>query len=255
MQKKQRSSKGAWVVLAGALLFPAAGSVCHAPGPTRVSTVPVFQETSNQRQAREAMVQQQIAARDVHDKRVLEAMRKVPRHLFVPQAMQPYAYADSPLPIGYEQTISQPYIVAFMTEALKLKPEDRVLEVGTGSGYQAAVLSVLVREVYSIEIVEPLASEAADRLQHLGYSNVKVRAGDGYRGWPEAAPFDAIIVTAAPGHIPQPLLDQLAVGGRLVIPVGLHFQMLMRVRRTAKGFKTEKLLPVRFVPMTGEAQK
>lgn len=255
MQTKRRSSKTLWMVLAGALIFPAVSSVCHAPGPTRVSTVPGFQETSEQRQDREAMVQQQIAARDVRDKQVLEAMRKVPRHLFVPQAMQPYVYADSPLPIGYDQTISQPYIVAFMTEALTLKPEDRVLEVGTGSGYQAAVLSVLVQEVYSIEIVEPLAREAAERLKRLGYSNVKVRAGDGYRGWQEAAPFDAIIVTAAPDHIPQPLLDQLAIGGRLVIPVGRYFQTLIRIRRTARGFKTEKLLPVRFVPMTGEAQK
>lgn len=247
--------KAAWLVLAGILVFPAAISVCKAPPPPQISTVPAVQETSEQRVARERMVQQQIAARGVRDKRVLEAMRVVPRHLFVPKVMQPYAYVDSPLPIGYEQTISQPHIVGFMTEVLKLKPEDRVLEVGTGSGYQAAVLSVLVKEVYSIEIVEPLAKEAAERLQRLGYTNVKVRAGDGYRGWPEAAPFDAIIVTAAPDHIPQPLLAQLAPNGRLVIPVGQNFQMLMRIRRTAKGFKTEKLLPVQFVPMTGEAQK
>lgn len=243
------------MALVGVLLFPAAVTVCHAPSPTQVSTVPAFQETSAQRKAREQMVREQIAARDVRDKRVLEAMREVPRHLFVPPDLQPYAYLDSPLPIGHEQTISQPYIVGFMTEALKLKPEDRVLEVGTGSGYQAAVLSVLAREVYSIEIVEPLATEAAERLARLGYSNVKVRAGDGYRGWPEAVPFDAIIVTAAPDHIPQPLLDQLASGGRLVIPVGQYFQTLTRITRRGKGFKTEKLLPVRFVPMTGEAQK
>lgn len=255
MEWKHSPNKALWMVLAGVLLFPTAITVCQSPRPTQVSTVAEFQETREQREARQAMVQQQIAARDVRDRRVLEAMRRVPRHLFVPQEMQPYAYADSPLPIGHEQTISQPYVVAFMTEALKLKPEDRVLEVGTGSGYQAAILSALVREVYSIEIVEPLAKEAADRLQRLGYSNVKVRAGDGYRGWPEAAPFNAIIVTAAPDHIPQPLLDQLAPGGRLVIPVGRYLQMLTRIRRTAKGFKTEKLLPVRFVPMTGEAQK
>lgn len=255
MQTKHRSGSAVWMVFIGILLYPAAATVCHAPGPNPVSSTSQFQETSEQREARQAMVQQQIAARGVRDKRVLEAMRTVPRHLFVPQEMQPYAYVDYPLPIGHEQTISQPYVVAFMTEALDLKPEDRVLEVGTGSGYQAAVLSVLVREVYSIEIVEPLAKEAADRLQKLGYSNVKVRAGDGYRGWPEAAPFDAIIVTAAPDHIPRPLLEQLTVGGRLVIPVGKYYQMLIRTRRTAKGFKTEKLLPVRFVPMTGEAQK
>jgi protein-L-isoaspartate(D-aspartate) O-methyltransferase len=244
-----------WAALTAVLLFPAATHVCQGPLPTRLSTAPITQDTDTYRKAREAMVQEQIAARGVRDRQVLEAMRKVPRHLFVPPAMQPYAYRDSPLPIGHEQTISQPYIVAFMTEALALKPGDRVLEVGTGSGYQAAVLAVLVREVYSIEIVEPLATEAAERLRHLGYQNVRVRAGDGYRGWPEAAPFDAIIVTAAPDHIPQPLLDQLAPGGKLVVPVGKYFQTLTRIRRTAKGYKTEKLLPVRFVPMTGEAEK
>jgi protein-L-isoaspartate(D-aspartate) O-methyltransferase len=243
------------LTLAGVLLFPAATPVCQGPPPRRLAPTPTTQDTTADRRAREAMVQQQIAARGVRDRHVLEAMRKVPRHLFVPPAMQPYAYRDSPLPIGYQQTISQPYIVAFMTEALALKPGDRVLEVGTGSAYQAAVLSVLVRKVYSIEIVEPLAAEAAERLRRLGYQNVTVRAGDGYRGWPEAAPFDAIIVTAAPDHIPHPLLDQLAPGGRLVVPVGKYFQTLTRIRRTPKGYKTEKLLPVRFVPMTGEAEK
>lgn len=200
------------------------------------------------------MVERQIAGRGVRDQRVLDALRAVPRHLFVPSSMQPYAYMDSPLPIGYGQTIPQPYIVAFMSEALKLKPQDRVLEIGTGSGYQAAVLSLLVKSVYSIEIVEPLGKEASKRLQRLGYTNVKVRIGDGYRGWPEAAPFQAIIVTAAPGHIPQPLLDQLAPGGRLVIPVGKGTQTLVRIKRTSKGFRQERLLPVRFVPMTGEAE-
>lgn len=200
------------------------------------------------------MVQQQIAGRGVRDRRVLDALRAVPRHLFVPSLMQPYAYLDSPLPIGYGQTISQPYIVAFMSEALKLKPQDHLLEIGTGSGYQAAVLSLLVESVYTIEIVEPLGKEASKRLQRLGYTNVKVRIGDGYRGWPEAAPFQAIIVTAAPGHIPQPLLDQLAPGGRLVIPVGKGTQTLVRIKRTSKGFRQEELLPVRFVPMTGEVE-
>lgn len=255
MRSKHLSRNAAWMVLAGVLIFPAVVSVCEAPQTPQISTVPTAQEPNALRNAREQMVRQQIAARGVKDKGVLQAMREVPRHLFVPAEMQPYAYADSPLPIGYEQTISQPYIVGFMTEALKLRPQDRVLEVGTGSGYQAAVLSVLVKEVYSIEIVEPLAKEAAARLQRLGCSNVKVRAGDGYRGWPEAAPFDAIIVTAAPDHLPQPLLDQLAPNGRLVIPVGRTFQTLTRIRRTTKGFKKESLLPVRFVPMTGEAEK
>ncbi|MCL5005183.1 MAG: protein-L-isoaspartate(D-aspartate) O-methyltransferase [Acidobacteria bacterium] len=200
------------------------------------------------------MVQEQIERRGVRDRRVLDALRAVPRHLFVPEEMQQYAYHDTPLPIGYGQTISQPYIVGFMSEALKLRPQDRVLEIGTGSGYQAAVLSLLVREVYTIEIVEPLGKSALERLHLLGYTNVKVRIGDGYQGWPEAAPFDAIIVTAAPGHIPQPLLDQLAPGGRLVIPVGKHVQTLVRVCRTSKGFHRERLLPVRFVPMIGEVE-
>jgi protein-L-isoaspartate(D-aspartate) O-methyltransferase len=245
----------ACLALAGVLLLPAATHVCQRPPPARISTTPVTQDTDAYLKARELMVQQQIAARGVRDQRVLQAMRKVPRHLFVPPGMQPYAYLDSPLPIGQKQTISQPYIVAFMTEALRLKPQDRVLEVGTGSGYQAAVLSVMVREIFSIEIVELLATEAAERLRRLGYANVTVRAGDGYRGWPDRAPFDAIIVTAAPDHVPKPLLHQLAPGGRLILPVGEQFQTLMLIRRTPKGFKRENLLPVRFVPMTGEAEK
>jgi protein-L-isoaspartate(D-aspartate) O-methyltransferase len=255
MQGKHQEKIAVWLVLAGVLLFATATPVCQGPAPSRPSTAPVRQDTDAYRKAREAMVQQQIASRGVRNQRVLEAMRKVPRHLFVPLQMQPYAYLDTPLPIGNNQTISQPYIVGFMTEALKLKPGDRVLEVGTGSGYQAAVLSELVREVYSIEIVKPLATEAAERLRRLGYANVTVRAGDGYRGWPEAAPFDAIMVTAAPDHVPQTLLDQLATDGRLILPVGKYFQSLTRIQRTAKGFKRENLLPVRFVPMTGEAEK
>ncbi len=203
----------------------------------------------------ERMVRDQIAARGVRDPRVLAALRKLPRHLFVPPNLQSAAYEDTPLPIGYGQTISQPYIVAFMTEALELKPQDKVLEIGTGSGYQAAVLAELAREVYTIEIVEPLAKSARERLEGLGYSNVHVRAGDGYRGWPEAAPFDAIIVTAAPEQVPPPLLDQLRVGGRLVVPVGRFMQDLVRLRRTPQGIKRESLLPVMFVPMTGEAEK
>jgi len=212
-------------------------------------------DSGSQRAARESMVREQIAARGVRDTRVLAAMRKVPRHLFVPAEMVPSAYADQPLPIGHGQTISQPYIVGFMTEALELKPRDRVLEIGTGSGYQAAVLAELAAEVFSIEIVEPLGKEVALRLRDLGYSRIKLRIGDGYRGWPEAAPFDAIIVTAAPDHIPPALVDQLAPGGRLVLPVGRFFQQLVRVRRTPGGIKQEELLPVRFVPMVGEAEK
>jgi protein-L-isoaspartate(D-aspartate) O-methyltransferase len=255
MQGKHREKKAAWLVLFGLLLFSAAPHVCQGPAPSRLPAAPLIQDSDTNRKARELMVQQQIASRGVHDQRVLEAMRKVPRHLFVPLQWRPYAYMDSPLPIGYEQTISQPYIVGFMTEALKLKPGDRVLEIGTGSGYQTAVLADLVRKVYSIEIVKPLAIEAAERLRQLGYANVTVRAGDGYRGWAEAAPFDAIMVTAATGHVPQPLLDQLAPDGRLILPVGNYFQSLMRIQRTSKGFKRENLLPVRFVPMTGEAEK
>ncbi len=212
-------------------------------------------DSDRQRAARESMVREQIAARGVRDARVLAAMRKVPRHLFVPAEMVPSAYADQPLPIGHGQTISQPYIVGFMTEALELKPRDRVLEIGTGSGYQAAVLAELAAEVYSIEIVEPLGKEVALRLRDLGYSRIKLRIGDGYRGWPEAAPFNAIIVTAAPDHIPPALVDQLAPGGRLVLPVGRFFQQLVRIRRTPRGIKQEELLPVRFVPMVGEAEK
>jgi len=212
-------------------------------------------DDDSQRQARERMVREQIANRGVRDARVLAAMRKVPRHLFVPEAFQASAYSDQPLPIGHRQTISQPYIVAFMSEAMELKPGDRVLEIGTGSGYQAAILAELVREVYSIEIVEPLGKEAAARLKDLGYERVKLRIGDGYRGWPEAAPFDAIMVTAAPDHVPPALVEQLREGGRLVLPVGRFAQDLLRVRRTAKGIVRENLLPVRFVPMVGEAEK
>jgi len=224
------------------------------PGLTTVAAQ-ASADSEQQRQARQRMVEVQIAARGVRDKRVLAAMQNIPRHLFVPAQMLPYAYADEPLPIGHGQTISQPYIVAFMSEALELKPHERVLEIGTGSGYQAAVLAELAREVYSIEIVEPLGKEAAERLKRLGYSNVKLRIGDGYRGWPEAAPFDAIMVTAAPDHVPPALVGQLREGGRLVLPVGRFFQDLIRIRRTPKGTQQESLLPVRFVPMVGEAEK
>jgi len=205
---------------------------------------------------RNRMVEEQIVARGVKDERVLAAMRKVPRHLFVPENLIPEAYDDTPLPIGHGQTISQPYIVALMTELLQLSGDEKVLEVGTGSGYQAAILGELAKEVYTIEIVEPLAKQAAERLRELGYTNVHVRHGDGYDGWPEQAPFDGIIVTAAPERIPKPLLDQLKPGGRLVIPVGAWSQDLLVVSKSPDGKITRRVvIPVRFVPMTGKAER
>lgn len=205
--------------------------------------------------ARARMVEDQIAARGVTDKRVLAAMGKVPRHEFVPAGRRELAYRDHPLPIGYEQTISQPYIVAVMTELAALGPKSRVLEIGTGSGYQAAILGEIAGEVYTIEIVEPLAARAKALLARLGYDNVHVRYGDGYQGWPDKAPFDAIVVTAAPPKIPEPLKQQLAVGGRLVVPVGQPRQDLRVITRTADGYEERSEFPVLFVPMTGEAQR
>jgi protein-L-isoaspartate(D-aspartate) O-methyltransferase len=205
--------------------------------------------------ARERMVAEQIEARDVRDASTLRALREVERHLFVPSASASEAYADHPLPIGHGQTISQPYIVAFMTEALGLRGGETVLEVGTGSGYQAAVLARIAAHVHTIEIVEPLAAEARERLARLGYSNVQVRAGDGYLGWPEAAPFDGIMVTAAAPRIPEPLKTQLKDGGRLVIPVGEEFQELVVVTRRGAAFEERRVLPVRFVPMTGKVRR
>jgi len=204
--------------------------------------------------SREMMVVQQLRARGISDPRVLAAMGKVPRHELIPEENRGDAYGDHPVPIGEGQTISQPLIVAYMTECLELKGGEKILEVGTGSGYQAAILGELAREVYSIEIVPSLAQRAAADLARLGYANVHVREGDGYRGWPEEAPFDGIIITAAPPQVPQPLLDQLKVGGRLIAPIGVDVQQLVRITRTAAGFQEEKLVPVRFVPMTGEAQ-
>jgi protein-L-isoaspartate(D-aspartate) O-methyltransferase len=204
---------------------------------------------------RQRMVRIQLEGRGVRDAAVLRAMEKVPRHLFVPESLREQAYDDGPLPIGHEQTISQPYIVALMTEALSLTEQDRVLEVGTGSGYQAAVLAEIVREVFSIEIVEPLGRQAETRLRSLGYENVHVRIADGYKGWSEHAPFDAIIVTAAPDHVPQPLVEQLTVGGRMIIPLGRQEQDLILLHRKEDGVTRRVLSPVRFVPMTGEAEK
>jgi protein-L-isoaspartate(D-aspartate) O-methyltransferase len=201
------------------------------------------------------MVRDQLQGRDIVDPRVLQAMRTVPRHLFVPESWRQQAYGDHPLPIGHEQTISQPYIVALMSELARIAPGDRVLEIGTGSGYQTAVLAALGAEIYSLEVVEPLAAAAAALLARLGYDRVTVRGGDGYGGWPERAPFAAVVVTAAPPAIPQPLQEQLAVGGRLVVPVGRSWQDLLVVLRTGSGFKDKNVLPVRFVPMVGEAQR
>jgi len=205
---------------------------------------------------RDRMVDWQLKGpgRDIRNERVLEAMRTVPRHLLVPENVRSRAYGDHPLPIGYDQTISQPYIVAFMTEQLDPQPADRILEIGTGSGYQAAVLAELIDQVYTIEIVEPLAERARKDLQDLGYKNIHVRAGDGYLGWPEEAPFDAIIVTCAPENVPQPLVDQLKEGGRMIIPVGGVRQELHLLTKKDGEVQAESVLPVRFVPMTGEAE-
>jgi len=213
------------------------------------------QDDAESARLREAMVTQQIQARGVRSEAVLAAMRVVPRHLFVPEELRSASYADHPLPIGEGQTISQPYIVGLMSELLEVRAGDKVLEIGTGSGYQAAVLAAMGCEVYSIEIRASLAATAEARLKELGYPNVHVRAGDGYAGWPEAGPFRGIIVTAAPERIPVPLLQQLAVGGRLVIPVGAYYQQLKVVTREPQGFSEKDVLPVRFVPMTGKIER
>ncbi len=240
---------GFWIryCLAG-LLLPIIFMNCTA--------MPVSEETFKKQ--RQEMVARQIAGRDVTDKQVLEAMSKVPRHLFVPKSEEHSAYDDRPLPIGHGQTISQPYIVALMTELARVSKDDVVLEIGTGSGYQAAVLAVLARRVYTIEYLEPLGEQARQRLGTLGYSNVEVKIGDGYQGWPEKQPFDAILVTAAIDHIPQPLIDQLKPGGRLVIPVGgeMDTQVLRVVEKDARGKTSQQdIIPVRFVPFLGERVK
>ena len=205
---------------------------------------------------RQRMVEQQLKPRGIKDERVLAAMARVPREEFIPVDGRANAYEDGPLPIGYDQTISQPYIVAFMTEQLRPGASDRVLEIGSGSGYQAAILGELVADVYTIDIVEPLAKAAEATLRRLGYKNVHVKVGDGYKGWPEAAPFDAIIVTCAPENVPQPLVDQLKEGGRMVIPVGERFaQQLYLLEKKNGQLKESATLPVRFVPMLREGQK
>lgn len=200
------------------------------------------------------MVEKQVISRGIQNSKVIQAMLKVPRHKFVPEDLRDSAYNDSPLPIGMEQTISQPYIVALMTELLNPKGGEKILEVGTGSGYQTAVIAETGCEVYTVEILEPIAEKAKQILKALGYENIHFKIGDGYRGWEEHAPFDAIIVTAAPDHIPQPLINQLKVKGRMIIPVGALYQDLLLIRKTEKGVDMKTVTPVRFVPMTGEAK-
>ncbi len=244
-----------FVMLIAALALSGCGA---APAPTglpdRTAGPPPGETAEAERlaQEREDMVQDTIVGRGVADQRVIEAMRRIPRHLFVPEDFRSLAYSDDPLPIGYGQTISQPYIVALMTEALELESDDVVLEIGTGSGYQAAVLAELAGQVYSVEIIGALADQAQQRLAALGYDRIAIKHADGYFGWPEHAPFDAIIVTAAPDHIPAPLLEQLADGGRLVIPVGPvgAYQELYLVERQGGQFVTSSLGGVAFVPLT-----
>jgi protein-L-isoaspartate(D-aspartate) O-methyltransferase len=235
------------------MLIAVVGLVCVI----QVTLFTLFGADQDWAAARKRMVQQQLAApdRDITNRAVLDVMGRIPRHEFVPENLRGEAYADHPLPIGHGQTISQPYIVAFMTEQLDPKPGDRVLEIGTGSGYQAAVLAALAKEVYTIEIVEPLAQRARTDLGRLGITNVHVRAGDGYQGWPEAAPFDSIIVTCAPEAVPKSLVDQLREGGRMIIPVGpLHAQNLYLLRKQGGQVRQEAVLAVRFVPMTGRKE-
>ena len=239
-----------YIGIAVLLLFAPSVMTAKGNGKDRTS-----EDDASYRAARLRMVAEQIRARGIKDQRVLEAMEAVPRHHFVPESYSSRAYDDHPLPIGYDQTISQPYIVALMTEVCGIVPGDRVLEIGTGSGYQAAVLALLATEVYSIEIVEPLGKEARERLIELGYKNVEVRIGDGYKGWPEEAPFDVIIVTAAPEEVPQALVDQLADGGRMVLPVGTHYQELYVLTREGEEIHKEKLANVRFVPMVHDEDR
>jgi len=237
-----------------------AGGACPS-GPSRDGQTPGEAPAAERQSdphaiARARMVAEQLRARDIVDPEVLAVMGRVPRHEFVPPGLREYAYSDGPLPIGHEQTISQPYIVALMTQLARPRAGARALDIGTGSGYQAAVLAELTGQVYSIEILCPLADEARDRLARLGYDNAEVRCGDGYRGWPEHAPFDLIILAAAPDHVPQPLIEQLAPSGRLVLPVGDLFQELVVVEKDSLGgVQQHEIIPVRFVPMTGEAEQ
>ena len=224
-------------------------AACQPPQPQQDSMPARSDAPDRFASERMRMVEEQIRARGIRDSAVLAALARVPRHEFVPSEMQPMAYADTPLPIGLEQTISQPYIVAYMTEAAEIAPTDKVLEIGTGSGYQAAILAEVAREVYTIELLPELASRAQAVLRKLGYTNVRARTGDGYVGWKEHAPFDAILVTAAPDHVPPALVEQLAVNGRMIIPVGRGEQEMRVITRTAAGVTEQSTLLVRFVPL------
>jgi protein-L-isoaspartate(D-aspartate) O-methyltransferase len=247
-RKAGKYMKGSCVALPLSLLLlatPAGGGCATRPGPQQARSEAAKRAEGEYRGERERMVEEDIRARGIENSSVLRAMRKVPRHLFVPEELRRHAYADRPLPIGLEQTISQPAIVAYMTAAARVSKKDKVLEIGTGSGYQAAILGELAREVYTIEIIPELAERAGGVLKELGYANVFTRTGNGYLGWPEQAPFDAIVVTAAPDEIPQALVDQLAVGGRMVIPVGKGDQEMVIVEKTKKGVTKRTTIPVR----------
>lgn len=250
------AAKMRWLILLNLfspVFFGGCSTNWHPAVPNEQPSLPASKAEDFSRQ-REQMVREQLLARDIRDARVLAAMRKVPRHAFVPDALQPAAYEDGALPLSLGQTISQPYIVAYMTQALELRGTEKVLEIGTGSGYQAAVLAEIVPEVYTIEILPELQSHARTVLSRLGYKNIRMRVGDGYLGWPEQAPFDRIIVTAAPVEVPQPLLDQLKQGGRLIVPLGAINQDLVIFEKGPHGITRRATMPVRFVPMTGKAE-
>ena len=236
-----------FILLLPLLLGALAG--CQRPNSQDDSTAAQSDASDPFAAARRRMISEQLSARGIADKAVLAAMSRVPRHRFVPELYRTDAYADHPLPIGFDQTISQPYIVAYMTEAARMSKDDKVLEVGTGSGYQAAILAELAAQVYTIEIIPELAAGARTVLGELGYRNVEVRTGDGYAGWKEHAPFDAIVVTAAPDHVPQALIDQLAINGRMIIPVGTGAQEMRVITKTETGVTQESTLSVRFVPL------
>ncbi len=233
-------------IVVAALVLAGLPAACAEPART---------PAEGEEEVRGRMIEHDLVGRDIGDPRVLAAMAAVARERFVPPDLRGHAYDDGPLPIGHGQTISQPYIVAFMTQALELSGDESVLEIGTGSGYQAAVLGECAKQVFTIEIVEPLAESSRALLAELGYDNVHVRLGDGYRGWPEEAPFDAIILTAAPDHVPEPLVEQLAEGGRMILPVGGWRQELVLLEKSGGEVTRRSVLPVRFVPMTGEARR
>lgn len=245
----------AWILIAflfgGILLMcvPSYAAELYPPNPFQFQSQSSNWTEEHFEWLRQQMVEEQLRGRDIKDERVLAAMSKVPRHQFVDSSWRDLAYRDYPLPIAHNQTISQPYIVAYMTQAAEISTEDKVLEIGTGCGYQAAILGEIAKEVYSIEIIPQLAEKARRTLSQLGYENIKVKTGDGYQGWSENSPYDAIIVTAAPEQIPQTLIDQLATGAKMVIPVGTWYQDIVILTKTQDGIVEERTLPVRFVPM------